>query len=422
MRTAVLICAFALSIGSVFAQDKAITPPLPSAILVDDDMIHVLCARLDADYDSDRDQGDTPASWNVFDPATLNLIRSTTFDWKDVRVTRCGSSMEKDVLDIVVGEEVVRFQTTTLTSLGKLYDGKIYGLDAGPDGKTLYMSERPSFTEPGNVIEFNSETNDKVVVPVGINPQQIAFHKTASGLEQVLVICEEIFGKSNGSFRVIDLKTTPRTQKIIEVGDTPNHFITDGDTAYVVVNGSHTVVIVDLVKHEKIGVFNVGTTGFDGPREAAIWFDPATKTKMLLVSTFSEEIRVFNLSSRELYKTIPLAAKAEGIALYGNDLWVTQTFKKGTYEASQDVAIYDLSAAVSVGESSVRATPKAIIATSDAVRVGFQPGSSISVSDITGRLTPYSAVVSGSQTVDCSLLPRGTYLLTNGMESVKLMR
>jgi hypothetical protein len=56
------------------------------------------------------------------------------------------------------------------------------------------------------------------------------------------------------------------------------------------------------------------------------------------------------------------------------------------------------------------------------VHVAFDAGTSLSITDIAGRMTPYSAVVSGSQTVDCSALPRGTYLLTNGTESVTLMR
>jgi hypothetical protein len=422
MRTALLFCAFALALTVSAAQERATTPPLPSAILLDDSLVHVLCARLDADYDGDIDAGETPASWNVYNPSTFSLLKSTTFEWKDVKVTRCGATLDKDMLDIVVGEDVVRFQTTTQTALGKLYEGKIYGLDASQDGKTLWMSERPSFTEQGSVIEYHTDTKDKLVIPVGINPQQISYHKTVDGLEQVLVICEELFGKGNGTFRIIDLKSTPRTQKIIEVGDTPNYFVIDGDTAYVVVNGSHSIVIVDLVKHEKIGIIDVGTTGYDGPREAAVWFDPTSKTKMLLVSTFAEDIRVFNLSTRELYKKIDLSAKPEGMALNGNSLWVTQTFKKGTYEPSQDVAIYDLLSAVSVRSSDEPLRPKALLATSGVVRVEFEPGTSLSITDIAGRTTPYSAVVSGSQTVDCSMLPRGTYLLTNGKESITLMR
>lgn len=422
MRTALLFCAFALALTISSAQEKAVTPPLPSAILLDDSLVHVLCARLDADYDGNIDGGEVPASWNVYSPSTFALLKSTTFDWKDVKVTRCGATLEKDMLDIVVGEDVMRFQTTTQASLGKLYEGKIYGLDASQDGKTLWMSERPSFTEQGSVIEYNTETKEKLIIPVGVNPQQISYHRTIDGLEQALVICEELFGKGNGTFRIIDLKTTPRTQKIIEVGDTPNYFVVDGDTAYVVVNGSHTIVIVDLVKHEKIATMNVGTTGYDGPREAAVWFDPTTKTKMLLVSTFAEDIRVFNITTRQIYKKIDLSAKPEGMALNGNYLWVTQTFKKDTYEPSQDVAIYDLLSAVSVRNSEEPLRPKALLATSGVVHVAFDAGTSLSITDIAGRTTPYSAVVSGSQTVDCSALPRGTYLLTNGTESVTLMR
>ncbi|MFN4986408.1 MAG: YncE family protein [Ignavibacteria bacterium] len=422
MRSFILACAFALTCTTSLAQNKVVTPPLPSAVFFDDGLAHILCTRLDADYDSESDTGDVAASWLVIDPATLSVVRSQQFEWKDVKVTRSGSSLEKDVLDVVVGEEVIRYQTSTLAPLGKLFEGKIYGLDASQDVKTLWMSERPSFTEPGNVIEYNIDSKQTVKIPVGINPQQVSYHQTADGLEQVLVICEELFGKSNGTFRIVDLKTTPRTQKAIEVGDTPNYFVTDGDTAYVVVNGSHTVVIVDLVRHEKIGTINVGTTGFDGPREAAIWFDPTSKSKMLLVSTFDEEIRVYNLQTREHIKSIRLDAKPEGIALRGNDLWVTQTFRKDTYDPATDVAIYDLLSAVSVNDYQTPAMPKGVLSISGAVRLPFAPGSSVTITDITGRQTPLSAVVSGSQTVDCSGLPHGTYLLSNGKESIKLMR
>lgn len=422
MRSFILACALALTCTTSFAQNKAATPPLPSAVFFDDGFAHVLCARLDADYDGEIDTGDASASWLVIDPATLSVVRSQQFEWKDVKVTRSGSSLEKDVLDLVIGKEVVRYQTTTLTPLGSLFEGKIFGLDASQDLKTLWMSERPSFTEPGNVIEFNVDTKQTTIIPVGVNPQQVSYHQTASGLEQVLLICEELFGKANGTFSIVDLKTTPRAQKVIEVGDTPNYFVTDGDTAYVVVNGSHTIVMVDLVKHEKVGTIDAGTSGFDGPREAAVWFDPTLKSKVLLVSTFDEEIRIFNLQTREHIKSIKLAAKPEGIALRGNDLWVTQTFRKDTYEPASDVAIYDLLSAVSVNDLETPSLPKGILATSGSVRLPFEPGSSVIITDITGRLTALSAVVSGSQTIDCSMLPHGTYLLSNGKESVKLMR
>lgn len=422
MRSFLLLSAFAFACTIGLAQIKVVTPPLPSAVFFDDGFAHVLCARLDTDYDDETDTGDVSASWLVIDPATLSIVRSQQFEWKDVKVTRSGSSLESDVLDLVIGKEVVRYQTTTLTPLGSLYTGKIYGLDASQDLKTLWMSERPSFTEPGNVIEFNVDSKQSTIIPVGVNPQQVSYHQTATGLEQVLLICEELFGKANGTFSIIDLKTTPRAQKIIEVGDTPNYFITDGDTAYVVVNGSHSVVIIDLVKHEKIGMINTGTSGFDGPREAAVWFDPTSKSKMLLVSTFDEEIRFFNLQTREHIKSIKLDAKPEGIAVRGNDLWVTQTFRKDSYEAASDIVIYDLLSAVSVSELETPSLPKGILAISGSAHVPFEPGSSVMISDITGRLTPLSAVVSGSQTIDCSMLPHGTYLLSNGKESVKLMR
>jgi len=404
------------------AQNKAVTPPLPSAVFFDEGLAHVLCARLDADYDGDLDAGDAAASWLVIDPTTLAVVRSQQFDWKDVKVTRFGSSLEKHVLDIVVGDEVVRYQTTTLTPLDSLFEGKIYGLDASQDLQTLWMSERPSFTDPGNVIEFNSDTKQTTIIPVGVNPQQVLFHQTAGGLEQVLVICEDLFGKGGGTLRIIDLKSNPRTQKAIEVGDTPNYVVTDGDTAYVVVNGSHSIVVVDLVKQEKIATIDAGTSGFNGPREAAVWFDPTSKSKLLLVSAFAEEIRIFNLQTREHISSIKLAAKPEGIALRGNDLWVTQTFRKGTYEPSSDVVIYDLLSAVSVSDPEAPTMPKGILAVTGHARLPFEPGSSIMITDITGRLTPLSAVVSGSQTIDCSMLPHGTYMLSNGKESVKLMR
>ena len=422
MSSVILFCAFAFACTSAFTQKKAVTPPLPSAVFFDDGLAHVLCARADVDYDGEQDAGETAASWLVFDPSTLTLVRSQQFAWADVRVSRCGKSLQRDVIDIVVGEDVMRFRTTTQASLGKLYSGKIYGLHASQDLQTLWMSERPSFTDPGNVIEYNTETQSTTVIPVGANPQQIEYHTTANGVDQVLVICEELFGKSSGTFRIVNPKSTPRTQKAIEVGDTPNYFVTDGDTAYVVVNGSHSVVIIDLVNHAKIATINVGTTGFDGPREAAIWFDPTSQSKVLLVSTFDEEIRVFNLQTREHIKSIRLDAKPEGIALRGNDLWVTQTFIKDTYEPASDVVIYDLLSAVSVNDHETPTLPKGILATSGSVRLPFEPGSSVMITDITGRSTPLSAVVSGSQTIDCSMLPHGTYLLSNGKESVKLMR
>jgi hypothetical protein len=115
-------------------------------------------------------------------------------------------------------------------------------------------------------------------------------------------------------------------------------------------------------------------------------------------------------------------AKPEGLAVVGNELWVTRTFVAGGYAVTSDIAIFPINAATSVSEERSSSAPSAIVAISGHAHLPFAIDENATITDLTGKTTRVSAVVSDAQTLDCRHLTSGVYALRSGQHSVTVIR
>ncbi|MBK7577200.1 MAG: hypothetical protein IPI24_07180 [Ignavibacteria bacterium] len=403
---------------SLSAQSIAQTPAGSVNVFKAKGLMHVLCTRNDVNFNDVSDQGDSPAAWVQIDPSTLQTVRLHTFPWALVAASRVGISESADALYIAVGNSVEKFALSTQESKGTVYSGPVSSVSTTLGGSAIYVSQRPSFTDPGTVVQVTLESGDSVQYQAGPNPQQSMRYVTSTNTQCLLVLSEGNFGQPTGLFDIWKQTQLGSARTSLVVGDTPNHFAVSGDSAYITVNGSHWVVVVDLLTNSAVDTIFTGTTGFDGPREATI------NNGRLYVSTFVGDVRVFDIATGQRVGSVLLDAKPEGIVINGRDLWVTRAFVAGGYAVERNVAVYDLDQAVSVAEGAPFAvsTPRAIYAPGSRLTLPFDVSATITVSTLEGRRTAVQTVDSGSCTIDVSSLPTGVYVVSDGTSAITLMR
>lgn len=421
MRVLASLCALVSASLLSVAQQRIETPLQPVSITPVGSVVHILCARTDVNFNGNADDGDAPASWLIVDAATHQVVRTTEFGWGNVMAQRFGYSPALSVFDIGFNDEVYRFSMTTQANSDIVFSGNFSSVSTSADGNTVWVAQRPNFTDPGSITEIDVKGKDRVAFQTGVNPQAPLPFTTSKG-NGLAAICEGTFGGANGTLELWNDLQGARTRTTITVGDTPNHLLIHDGRAYVTVNGSHHVVLVDLTTQKAIDTILVGTSGYDGPRECAIDTKAPEGKARLYVSTFSSDVRVFDLATGERIRTLAVGAKPEGLAIVGRELWVTRTFVEGGYAATRDVVIFDLDAPTSVSSEHESTAPRALLALSGSVRLPFALDKNASLTDLAGKTTPVSAVVSDAQTLDCRHLTSGVYALRSGEHSVTIIR
>ena len=421
MRVLASLCALVSASLLSVAQQRIETPLQPASITVAGSTVHILCARTDVNFNGNADDGDAPASWLTVDATSRQVIKSTELGWGNVTALRFGYSSALSVFDIGFNDEVYRFSMATQANSDIVFSGPVSSVSTSADGNTVWVAQRPNFTDPGSITEIDVKSKDRVAFPTGVNPQAPLPYSTASG-NGLAAICEGTFGAANGTLEIWTEVQGSRQRATITVGDTPNHLLIHDGRAYVTVNGSHHVVVVDLDTKKAIDTILVGTTGYDGPRECVVDTKATDGKARLYVTTFSSDVRVFDLATGERLGTLAVGAKPEGLAIVGRELWVTRTFVEGGYATSRDVVIFDLNAPTSVSATVEPKAPSAYLALDGSLRLPFALEKNATFTDLTGKTTPVSAVVSDAQTIDCRHLTSGVYALRSGEHSVTIIR
>ncbi|MFM8772011.1 MAG: YncE family protein [Candidatus Kapaibacterium sp.] len=302
-----------------------------------------------------------------------------------------------------------------------IFEGPCSSVSTTPDGKTVWVAQRPNDADPGTIIEIDADTGRRRSFASGINTQAPLPFTTTTG-EGLAAICEGTYGRADGSLEIwTNLQGTPK-RKTLYVGDTPNHLLIHRGRAYVTVNLSHRVLVIDLATQKPVDTLYVGTSGYDGPRECIIDTASPDGKERLYVTTHTGDVRIFDLSTGERIGSLDVDAKSEGLAIIGRELWVTRTFVKGSYEVTSDIAVFNLDGPSSVQTDVHRTSPAAILALGDMIHIPFVMEDDATLTDVAGKTTPVSAVVSDAQTLDCRHLPSGVYALRSGQHSVTIIR
>lgn len=401
--------------GTAFSQLVIETPPLVQSIIPDGDVVHVFVGQVDVNFNGTQDDGDRPASWHIVDIGSLTTTASLEFPWAVVTTSRPAFDNGRKLVYIGIGDSVWAYTARTqVRSSEPIFEGINTALGYNERTSDLLISQRPSFTDPGFLVRINLVDQQRSTATVGVSPQQTLTTRLLNTNDVSVTICEGVFGQSNGSLAIV--KNDVVTENIV-IGDTPNHMAIDDDRglAYVAVNGSHQLKIVDLVEARVRDSVDLGTAGFDGPREVALGGAYA------FVSSYSSNMHVVDLNTNRLVGTIGIPAKADPVAVIGSSIWIGLSFEKGSFTATGNVLVYPINVVSVAEEMGRRSARRAVVVTTPQVSLSeLASGDMISVINLSGVRQNVSIVDATTGTIDVSGLPSGTYIAHNGAKNVVL--
>lgn len=346
LRRGFLSCAVALlSFGMVHAENTTIeVGQQPVAIFPIGNVVHVFHSQVDANFNGTQDEGDSPASWWTLNPVTRQVLAKKEFEWggigfpfrpyidaetKTIYLSQTGRILALSLETQEVVEDVV----ASYAASGIAVDGDI-----------VYASVRPNYTDPGFLMRYDRQTQQETKTTVGVNPQQVVRFASDSQ-EGVLVLCEGGFGTGSAPsalYKQFADGTTVETA--LELGGTGNHIVVQGNYAFVSMNGSSEIKIVDIANWEVVNSIAVATGVGDGPREVAVLDGD------IFVSTYAGDVRRYSATTGALKATLKTTGKPEGIAVVGNSLWIANAYQAGSFTVSNVIDVWNF-AATSVAEA-----------------------------------------------------------------------
>lgn len=143
----------------------------------------------------------------------------------------------------------------------------------------------------------------------------------------VLILNQGNFGVPNASVSYLSNNLTTFQDNIFELvnptkmlGDTGQDIGFNGDLAYIVVNVSNKIEIVNRYTMQSVGVIN---TGLNSPRYIAFYNGKGYVTNWGDSSVTTDDfVAVINLATNSVSQTIPVAEGPERIVAEGNNLYV----------------------------------------------------------------------------------------------------
>jgi hypothetical protein len=161
----------------------------------------------------------------------------------------------------------------------------------------------------------------------------------------VLTVSEGTFGESDAKINLIisDPITGEKTNTVFDAGSMGSAVVANSDfsKAAIVMSGSHEIHIFDLNTKEIILTFPTGTSGYGGPRDAEFY------NNRLYVTTYSNQIIVYDENTGEKLSSIIIDGNSEGLDIYDNDLFVTNN-QYSNYQPSNRIFAFDLDKITSV--------------------------------------------------------------------------
>ncbi len=138
---------------------------------------------------------------------------------------------------------------------------------------------------------------------------------TLPTVKGVYILNEGLWGQGNASLSYLDFDSGQLENGIFEtangraLGDVGNHIVVWNGSAYIVVNNSHKVEIIETQTHKSLGTIDAGSG--TSPRQIAFVSD----TLALLTNLYDASVSVLDLGSRSVVGRIPVGPNPEGIAV-----------------------------------------------------------------------------------------------------------
>jgi hypothetical protein len=314
----------------------------------------VYCAGKDLNYNGIMDEGDeAPSLWALPYPILvlfLNIdLQLSAFDAKKLidlefkmpvlpvrnfwdknekklyvinsnNISKISSTSKGDFIDSVVVEKVVNVTASAVSSSGDF----------------LYISVRPSFTDPGYVLVY-----DKIkkvytdTIPSGISVQQTI----PTGAGDLFIISEGTFGKGGGKFQVVDVSKAKHTIiKEMDIDGTPSHidYSESENSVYITCNTSNQIKKIFLNNYA-IDSLTLALGTYDGPRES-IYQTEGVMNGMLLTSAYDGNVYIHQ--GKKLMGKFDAKAKPEGFMAIGKMFFIATPYLDAAYNLDSNVTIY----------------------------------------------------------------------------------
>ena len=319
-----------------FAQPETLveTGLQPVALLNEGERMHVICYRVDLNFDGMQDEGDSPACWYVVEAGSREATLMREFDWNDGLGFPVRPSLDpvNKLLFMPFSGEVRVYRTddgsvNSPISLPWVAAAVYYD---SPNGQALISQRRSPGLDVLRIV--NVEDGSSETFETGENIQQTLVWYNEQQQRKILVLNEGIFGEQNSTLTILDLENEPLKSEI-QLGGTGNHLLLQEDLLYVTMNGDHTVLEIDLNSQSIVRTIDVGTSEFNGPRESVIVDGD------LYVTTYNDDVRRIDLESGELLAILTTDAKPEGITYREGRLWIANAFEPASFTSDMTVAV-----------------------------------------------------------------------------------
>ncbi len=158
------------------------------------------------------------------------------------------------------------------------------------------------------------------------DPAGVEYKTPASAGTGIYVLNEGLFGRDNSSLTLYDRRTGEVVhgffQKMnpgLRLGDTANSMTVYGGQAFIVMNGSNTIEIMDLQTARSLG--RIRLDGNPSPREAVILSD----TLGYVTALYSDEVIRFHPAKMTVTGRMKVGPAPEGMAVAHNYLFVANS-------------------------------------------------------------------------------------------------
>jgi len=177
----------------------------------------------------------------------------------------------------------------------------------------------------------------------------------------VYILNEGLWEQGNASLSYYNLESFQVYNDVFNaangrpLGDVGNQITIRGGRAYIVVNNSDRIEIIDVSDNRSVGTINVGAG--KSPRQLAFVNDSLA----LVTSLYDNSVLALNLKSMQAGQRIPVGTNPEGIAVTHGKAYVANS----GFGAGTTVSVIDLASWQSIREITVPENPAAVLVSPD---------------------------------------------------------